>query len=89
MSGRFTIFDVPLTERLYMRLTAEQKARLQLAVRDTAGVSDFWREFMLISSDVILSSKTLEELKEQLSERLSSFLVEIGAVEVEPMKRYK
>jgi phenylpyruvate tautomerase PptA (4-oxalocrotonate tautomerase family) len=80
------IYDVQMTERLFMRLTAEQKTRLQLAVRDTAGTSDFWREFMLLSADVILTAEDYDELKEQLAERLSSFLVEFGVVEPMNMK---
>lgn len=86
-AGTKPVYDVQMTERLFMRLTPGQKLSLQSVSSDYSGeggTSEFWREFMVLSADIILNAEDFDTLKGQLSERLSSFLVEKGVAKVEP-----
>jgi hypothetical protein len=74
-----------MTERMYMRLSPGQKLSLQSVSSEYTGdgFTELWREYLLLSSAIIMNAENLEELKAQLSERLSSFLIEKGVVEDE------
>lgn len=81
-------FDVYMTERMYIRMTPEQKSRLQSVTFNCDIVnSDFWRGFMLAGADVILQEQkgaiSPEELKMQLSDRLVEFVLKSGVLKAE------